>query len=262
MTRTIRAEWVRLLRTTSLLAIGLPFVVLPALITVFAFAAGSGKPGPGPASHLTVSAAELAAWDGYVAGLRSASTVIGVMVMVMVTTSLGGDYTHATLRNLLIRQPNRLRFFLGKLLAILTVVVVVAAVAVAVSIMAAWIAARSYGVSTGAWASILTQSAASWLGLVAAAIGWAAAGAALVTLLRSTAAAIAVGVVWALPVEASLSAAWPGGERWLPAAVFSAVANGGTETIALATAATVGALYAAAAYAVAASVFRARDVRA
>lgn len=262
MTNAFRAEWTRLLRVQTMLAVGLPFVVLPALITVFTFAAGTGTPGPGPAGHLSVSLSELTASDGYLVGLDSATAVIGVIVMVFVAVSFGADYTHATLRNLLVREPRRLHLLTGRLLAMLTFTAGATVLAVAAAAGTAWLAAPRYNVTTGAWAAVVPESLASWGALVAASIAWGTVGATLATLLRSTPAAVVAGVVWALPVEASLSAAWDGGERWLPGAVFNAVAGQGTGTLALTSAIALATVYAAIAYLGVARLFNSRDVSA
>lgn len=260
MIDAFRSEWVRLLRVRTVLAVGLPLALFPALITVFDFAAGTGNPGPGPASHLTVGLSDLTAADGYLVGIDSAATVIGVIVMVFVAVTFGADYTHGTLRNLLVRQPRRTRLLTGRLLALLTFTAGGIVLSVTAAVAAAWVAAASYDVSTDAWAAVVPETIASWAAVIVASIGWGAAGAALAILLRSTPAAVAAGAVWALPVESSLSAAWDSADRWLPGAVFDAVASQGTDARALTTAAALAAVYAAIAHAGATRVFNRRDV--
>jgi hypothetical protein len=255
-----RAEWVRLLRARTLLAVALPLAFFPALISVLTFAAGTGTPGSGPASHLDVSVADLTAPDGYLVGIDPAATVIGVVVMVFFAVSFGADYTHGTLRNLLVRGPRRTLLLTGRLVALFTFTAGGLLVSVTAAVAAAWIASATYDVSSGAWTGVLTESATSWAALVVAAIGWGTVGAALGTVLRSVAAAVAVGVVWVLPVESSLSAVWDRSGRWLPGAVFDAVAAQGTDALALTTAVALVVVYAAIAYASAAWSLNSRDV--
>jgi ABC-2 type transport system permease protein len=255
-----RAEWVRLLRVRTLLAVAIPLTFFPALITVLTFAAGTGAPGSGPASHLTVTLSDLTASDGYLVGIDPAATVIGVVVMVFFAASFGADYTHGTLRNLLVRGPRRTRLLTGRLAAMLAFTAGGLVVSVTASVAAAWAASASYDVSTEAWTEFLTESAASWVALVVASIGWGTIGAALGTVLRSVAAAVAVGVVWVLPVEASLSAAWDGSGRWLPGAVFDAVAAQGSDALSLTTAVALVVVYVAIAYTGAAWLLNSRDV--
>ena len=260
MTNAFRAEWVRLLRARTLLAVALPLTFFPALVTVLTFAAGTGTPGSGPASHLSVSLADLTAGDGYLVGIDPAATMIGVVVLVFFAVSTGADYTHGTLPNLLVRAPRRSRLLTGRLLAMLAFTAGGLLLSVTAALAAAWSASAAYEVSTEAWTAMLPESAASWLALVVAAIGWGTVGAALGTLLRSVAAAVAVGVVWVLPVESSLSAVWDGSGRWLPGAVFDAVAGQGSDALSLATAGALVVVYAAMAYSGSAWLLNSRDV--
>lgn len=260
MTNAFRAEWVRLLRAPTLLAVAIPLTALPALLTVLTFAAGTGTPGPGPASHLTVSRADLVASDGYLVGIDPAATIIGVVVMAFFAVSSGADYSYGTLGNLLVRAPGRTAFLSGRLLAVLAFTAGGLLLSVTAAVATAWIASAAYDVSTGAWSAMLAESAASWAALAVASIGWGAVGAALGTVLRSVAAAVAVGVVWVLPVESSLSAVWDGSGRWLPGAVFDAAAGQGSDALALTTAVALVGVYAAIAYVGAAWSLNSRDV--
>ena len=260
MINAFRAEWVRLLRARTLLAVVVPLAFFPALITVLTFAAGTGSRGSGPGSHLTVSLSDLTASDGYLVGIDPAATVIGVVVMVFFAVSFGADYTHGTLRNVLVRGPRRTRLLTGRILAMLTFTAGGLLVSVTAAAAAAWIAAPSYDVSTGAWTGALAESAAAWAALILASIGWGAVGAALGTVLRSVAAAVAVGVVWVLPVESSLSAVWGSSGRWLPGAVFDAAAGQGSDALSMVAAVGLVVVYAAIAYAGAAWLLNSRDV--
>jgi ABC-2 type transport system permease protein len=260
VTNAFRAEWVRLLRLRTLVAVGIPLGMFPALLTVLTFAAGTGDPGSGPANHLTVTLADLTAADGYVIGVDPGATVIGVVVMTFFAATFGADYTHGTLRNLLVRGPRRTLLLTGRLLALLSFTAAGLVVSVAAAVAAAWIAAPSFDVNTGAWSAVFTESAASWAALLVAAVGWGTIGAALATVLRSVAAAVAVGVVWVLPVESSLSAVWDRSGRWLPGAVFDAAAGQGTNALSLTTAIALVVVYTAIAYVGAAWLLKSRDV--
>lgn len=260
MINALRAEWVRVGRVRPLVAYGVPLAFFPALLTVLAFATGTGAPGPGPASHLSTTRSDLTAPDGYLVGLDPAATVIGVIILVFAAVSFGADYTHGTLRNLLVREPRRSQLLAGRLLALLSFVAIGVALAVGAAAAAGWIAAASYDVSTGAWTAVVPEGAAAWSALLVAATGWATVGAALGILFRSVPASVAVGVVWALPVESALSAVWDSADRTLPGAVFSAVAARGTDALTLATALVLTGTYTAVAFVAAARTFKARDV--
>jgi ABC-2 type transport system permease protein len=234
--------------------------LFPAMLTVLTFAAGTGNPGSGPGSHLDVSLSDLTASDGYLAGIDPAATVIGVVVMVFFAVSIGADYTHGTIRNMLVRGPRRTLLLTGRLLAMLTFTAAGLLVSVTAAVAAAWIASSSYEVSTAAWTGVLGESTLSWVVLVVAAVGWGTLGVALGTALRSVAAAVAVGVVWVLPVESSLSAVWDESGRWLPGAVFDAVAGRGSDDLSMRAAVALVGIYAAIAYGAAIWLLNSRDV--
>lgn len=260
MINTFRAEWVRLLLGRTLVAVAVPLAVFPALITVLTFVAATGHPDAGPGQHLSATVTELAASDGYLVGLEKAATVIGVIVMVLFAVGFGADYSHGTLRNLLVRQPRRTLFLSGKLLAMLAFVAGGLVLAVATAAVAAWVAAARYDVSTAAWSGAPTEIAGAWTALVGSSIGWGITGAVLATVLRSVPAAVAIGAVWALPVESVLTSVWDSGNRWLPGSVFNAVAEQGTDALPLTTAVVLIVVYTGLAYLGAAGSLRSRDV--
>jgi hypothetical protein len=56
-------------------------------------------------------------------------------------------------------------------------------------------------------------------------------GAVLALILRSTAPALSIGLVYILAVEQVILLAWSDGEKWLPGRLISAIAQGGTSVV-------------------------------
>jgi hypothetical protein len=114
------------------------------------------------------------------------------------------------------------------------------------------------GVSTSAWGSTsgLGSLGSTYGNALLSALGYGAFGTGLAITSRSPVSSIA----WLLPVETLLAAAAADSARWLPGQLLSAIASGGTGSIGYARALLLGLLYAAAALAVAAVLFRRRDV--
>jgi ABC-2 type transport system permease protein len=168
------------------------------------------------------------------------------------------------MRNLLVRQPRRVRLLAGKLLAVAGLVTIAVLVSVATAAGVAFPVAAGRGLDTGAWTTATgLQALASGAGdLVLATLGWGLLGAALGIVLRSPAPAVGVGVAYALPLEAILTAAWSQGARWLPGQLLGALATGGTADVTHARAAVLLAVYLAIALAAAATLFARRDVTA
>jgi ABC-type transport system involved in multi-copper enzyme maturation permease subunit len=174
------------------------------------------------------------------------------------------EYGNGTLRNLLVRQPDRLRFLAGKLLAQATFIAITAALAFGAALVTALLVAPGQGVSTSAW---LTGDGARSLlatlgNLMLSTIAWGMIGAVLAVVLRSTATAIAGGLAYALVVENLLNATVSGSDRWLPGQLIDAIAQGGTSTVSYTSALVQVGLYLVVALGVAGTVFRQRDVAA
>jgi ABC-2 type transport system permease protein len=258
--RVARADLRRFLKPTYLLAaIGLPgFFGL--MVTALAFnqlGGGTTTAAPGGA---TVTMAEATASNGYLLGLNLAFSFIGVIAVTMAAISVATDYSQGTLRNLLVRQPNRVRLLLGKLLALWVLMTISAIAATITSTLAAHALASGSGVSTTAWdLSLLVGRTA---GLSVGLFGWAVIGALLATIFRSVPAAIGAGIGWALPVETIIGSTWKAGKSWFPGGIFQAIASAGSATVPLQRAITVGVAYFAIGIGAALIVFKRREVTA
>jgi hypothetical protein len=56
--------------------------------------------------------------DGFVHGVVTASTLIGVVGLCLFAATVASDYSQGTLRNLLVREPRRALLLSGKFLAL------------------------------------------------------------------------------------------------------------------------------------------------
>jgi ABC-2 type transport system permease protein len=145
---------------------------------------------------------------------------------------MASEYTQGTLRHLLVWEPRRLRLLAGTWFGV--------AAAVAASVMAACliagavgvVTAAMYGYATSAWFTAQGSAAlvAAVGNLAVAAVGWSLFGTVLAIAFRAPAAAIGVGVAYALPVEALLERVTDGTARWLPGELLTALAVGGNDT--------------------------------
>jgi hypothetical protein len=205
MLRAFRSEWLKLRRPGMALAAGV-VVVLGALSTAITITAAQDTPGrrSGPGSGRP-TLDELAAADGLARTLERAATLLGVVALVIFAVAVAAEYSQGTLRNLLVRQPRRLRLLTGKLLAIAGLVTIAVAVSVGAAAGIAFPLAAGRGLDTGAWTTATgLQALASGAGdLVLATLGWGLLGAVLGIVLRSPALAVGVGVAYALPSKPS-----------------------------------------------------------
>jgi len=261
------ASWTKLRRPALLRGTCGALAVVSWLITTLIFVragepAGASR-GGGPGERAT-SLASLAQSSGLLTGLSRSVMLIGIVALCVAAAQLAREYTQGTLRNLLIRRPQRLQLLGGTWAALVTFMAGAVAVAAVASGATALIAAQVKGIDTTAWfGSDGLTSSMQTLGESALAIaGYTTLGAALGSILRTPVVAVAVAIGWLLPIEGILGSVIDGADRWLPGSLLTAIASGGTTTTALGAAVVTTATYLAVAMSVAAVLFRRRDVTA
>lgn len=270
MLRSFKSEMRKLLRGPLVMGVAGSMAALTTLATflVFATAEGGGTAEvprgiDGSPEFAARSAAALAASSGLVEGVNLATLFIGVIAVVVVAWKVAGEFDKGTIRNLLTRQPNRVRLLGGKLLALWVFVAAAAMAAVVVSIGSAILVGPIYAVDTSAWftTSGAEAVASTTADLVIAVVGYAAIGALLGIVMRSAAPAIGIALAWLLPVESLLARFTDTAGDWLPGQVFSDLAAGGPE-LGYTRALTVTLGYAAVAIIASLALFKWRDVTA
>jgi ABC-type transport system involved in multi-copper enzyme maturation permease subunit len=185
-----------------------------------------------------------------------------VVTLAVWAISVASEYSQGTLRNLLVRQPRRLRLLAGKLLALASFTAGALVVAGVAATAVALLLAPTRGIPTSAWFSAdgLAALCSGFANLLLATWGWGLLGALLALLLRSPAAAVGAGVAYALPFELVLTTAWASGARWLPGQLLGTLADGGSAAVSYGRAAALLAVYGALVVAAAATLFTRRDV--
>ncbi|OAA28836.1 ABC-2 family transporter protein [Frankia sp. EI5c] len=226
MINAFRSEWVPLLRRRFLLgtlAAVAAVAALGATLTIFSTGRTDFDGDP-------VTVAMLAAPSGVSEGLEAVTILLGVVALSVTAAALAGEYSRGTLRNQLVAQPHRLRLLAGKCLALAVFVVLVVAVSALVAVGLSFALAPVRGIPTDQWTSLagLAQFGRSLVNVSLGALGYAAVGALAAVVLRSPAAAIAVGLAYALPVEMLVSRIYGPAGGWLPAHLMEILAVGGT----------------------------------
>ncbi len=262
------ASWTKLRRPSLLWGTYGALAILSALITTLIFVTAgepaAAGPGPGGRSGRVITVASLSQSSGLVSGLTQAVMLIGIVALCVAASQMAAEYTQGTLRNLLIRRPQRLQLLGGTWGALVTFMAGAFAVAAVVSGVTALIAAQAKGIDTSAWftGDGLTSSLQSIGEGALAVAGYTTLGAALGSILRAPVLAVAVAIGWLLPIEGILGSVIDGVNRWLPGSLLTAIAGGGTTTVALGAALVTVAAYLAVAMGVAGALFRRRDVTA
>ena len=160
---------------------------------------------------------------GLITVIGQARSLIIVVALIMVTANVAAEWSQGTLRNLLVREPRRVRLLTGKIVALLLFVTVSAALTLLVSAGLILITAQTQGISTAAWTSpeaigaFLSFLGNELIGLV----GIGLLGMLIAVLTRSTGAAVGVALGYALVPEGLIAMVWLGGSEWLPVRVFN-----------------------------------------
>jgi ABC-2 type transport system permease protein len=217
MIRAFRSEITKLNRL-SVLGGGAAMVVLPAALSYLQANQALSKSPPSRllAAALPTSQGLITVMGGHVEPLMMAIAVI------LVTANVAAEWSQGTLRNLLVREPGRLRLLAGKMLALLLLVVITGALALLVGAGATLAAASSNGISTAPWTSadgittFLTFFGNELLNLV----GVSLLGMFIAVLTRSASAAVGISLAYVLAGEALIGAIWSGGAQWLPVHLF------------------------------------------
>ncbi|WP_131765964.1 ABC transporter permease subunit [Candidatus Protofrankia californiensis] len=224
MTATLLAEWVKLGRSRFF------FGTLAAVVSVAALGAILTMLSVGRSDYdgVVVTATTMSRPDGVMQGLEAVSILLGVVGLAVTAAVIGADYTHGTLRNQLMAQPYRLRLLLGKCLALVAFVAVMIAAATVVAVAASFAIAPVRGVDTSAWHSVagLAEIGKGYVNVLASSLGYATLGLLVGVVFRSPAAAVSVGLAYALPLEMLVSRIWSPAASWLPARLMDAMAAG------------------------------------
>jgi ABC-2 type transport system permease protein len=235
MINSFRAEWIKLKRPAVVLGAGGALLALALLATLLTFVAADETVGPPPLNNppLLSTTGELAGASGISRGFVVAAGFIGILVLVLFTASIAGEFSQGTLRTMLTRQPRRTRLLTGKLAALLAAAALAIVAALAASIALSFALAAIRGVSTTNW---LTSSGAAEVGraygnsLLMVAL-FAILGSSLGLIVRATVPAVAIAVAWMMPIEHIIQGVWADAARWFPGLVLDAISRNGTDIV-------------------------------
>ena len=204
----------------------------------------------------------LALSSGGVQGFANVGGFLGIIALCVFAAQTAQEYTYGTLRNLLVRQPSRMKILAGKLISMIIFALAMITVSAIVSIGISAILAPTVDVSTELWFSSVGIEFiyTTFVNVIISVIGFGIIGMVLGLLLRSPISAISFGVLWLLIVEILLIAVKNSLQSWLPGYQLSTIASGGSADVTYSHALAVGGAYVAVGAVVASILFVRRDV--
>ena len=261
MLRSFFAESRKLRRPTLALSTLLTVAAFSVLFTSIVFLnIKSGKPNTKMGE--TITANELSQYFGLVYGFKLVAYFLDITALCIFASQTAQEYTFGTLRNLLVRQPKRIKILGGKFLAMSLFAAVMVAFTAIVTIATSYALAGRGGVNTSEWSSSagLQLLAQTYGNVLLSAIGLGTLGMILGLLFRSPIIAISIGVLWSLILENILVAAIRGTMKWLPAQNIGNIAEGGTASMSYTHSILIALLYLGVGSGVVTWLFQRRDV--
>jgi ABC-2 type transport system permease protein len=209
-----------------------------------------------------ISREVLALSSGGVQGFANVGGFLGIIALCVFAAQTAQEYTYGTLRNLLVRQPSRMKVLFGKLVSMIIFALAMITVSAVVSIGISVILAPTIDVSTKMWftSAGIEFIYTTFVNVVISVIGFGIIGMVLGLLLRSPISAISFGVLWLLIVEILLIAVKNSLQSWLPGYQLSTIASGGSADVTYSHALATGGAYVAVGAIVASILFVRRDV--
>lgn len=221
MVRAFLSELLKFRRWSLLASVGV-MMAASAFIAYLTFhQIASGATGP----EMTDLIRSFRTTQGLVAIIGQARSLIITISLIIVTANIAAEWSQGTLRNLLMREPGRLRLLAGKMLALLLFIAVSLALTLAITAVFVIAVAQFQGISTAAWTSPEgIRLFLSFFGNEALClVGISFLGLLIAVLVRSTGAAVGIALAYVLVPEGLIAVVWPQGSEWLPVRVFNYV---------------------------------------
>ncbi|GHO68011.1 hypothetical protein KSC_069030 [Ktedonobacter sp. SOSP1-52] len=147
--RAFRSEVLKFRRWSVLAGAGMMLVVSTFIAYLTFHQIASGTTG----LEMTGLIASFHTPQGLVSVIGQARSLIIAIALILVSANLAAEWTQGTLRNLLVREPHRLRWLAGKMLAVVLFVLLSMLLTFVISSTFILILAQGQGIQTTAWTS-------------------------------------------------------------------------------------------------------------
>lgn len=261
MLNVFRAEWRKLRRPMLVAGSMAGSLFFTVLVSIFLFKNIDSPDGNGDRGTI-IGRPILESIEGSVIAISSVGLFLGITVLCVFAAQISHEYTYGTLRNLLVRQPGRLRLLAGKLISMKIFALIMVLISGFVSILISYFLApgakveRSLWFTTEGWTKIFQTN----INVAISVVGFGLIGMVMGLLLRSPISSIAIGVLWILIIENLLGAVKSSTLEWLPGNQLNVIAVGGTPQVSYTHGMTLAAIYIGVGAVIASILFSRRDV--
>ena len=201
-------------------------------------------------------------FDGPTYSYSMVTSFMGYVALTIFASQTAQEYTFGTLRNLLVRQPNRIILFLGKYLAMTVFAILFVLFTFILNVGLSYILAKYQHLGIDSWSSTKGLQGLSKLFFksMIAMIGFGSFGMALGMILKSPLGAISASLLWFLVVEGLLGAILKGATKWLPGNALMVINDGGMTSLPFTRGLLIAATYVIALMSISGYLFHTRDV--
>jgi len=259
--RIFFAEWRKLRRPTLLLGTLGAVAFFSVLVSSVLFLMIDSPRGNGDRG-VRITREMLSLSSGSTQSFSSIGNLLGIIALCVFAAQTAQEYSLGTLRNLLVRQPGRIRILVGKLASMKAFAIVMTLVSAVISIAVSYALAGGKNVNTALWFNSdgRLEIAKTLLNVYISIIGFGIIGMVLGIVLRSPISSISLGVLWLLIVENIVGALKSSTLNWLPGNQLGTIATGGSPTVSYSHALSLSAIYVSVALVIATVLFTKRDV--
>ena len=259
--RIFFAEWRKLRRPTLLLGTLGAVAFFSVLVSSLLFLMIDSPNGNGDRG-VRITREMLSLSNGATYSFSSIGNLLGIIALCVFAAQTAQEYSLGTLRNLLVRQPGRIRLLVGKLASMKVFAIIMTLVSAVISIGVSYALAGGKDVNTTLWFNSdgRLEIAKTLLNVFISILGFGIIGMVLGILLRSPISSISLGVLWLLIVENIVGAVKASTLQWLPGNQLGTIAVGGTESVSYTHALSLSGLYVGIALVIATVLFTRRDV--
>jgi ABC-type transport system involved in multi-copper enzyme maturation permease subunit len=232
MINVIRAELTKLRRPSLSISTLIAVTFVTGLVTSLLFLLVDSPEGNGErGTRISREVLELS--TGISISFSNSAGLLGIVALCIFAAQTAQEYTYGTLRNLLVRQPSRMKILIGKLISMKMFAIVMVTISALIALGLSFVFAGVMDVSTTAWSTTEARSAVvqGFVNVLIATIGFGIFGMILGLLFRSPISAISIGVIWNLIIEGLLSVFVSDLSRYFPGQLLTVVADGGTDEI-------------------------------
>jgi ABC-2 type transport system permease protein len=148
--RIFKAEWRKLRRPTLLLGTLGAVIFFSGLVSSLLFLLLDSPTGNGDRG-VVITRETLSLATGATQAFSSVGSLLGIVALCVFAAQTAQEYTYGTLRNILVRQPSRIKVLVGKLVSMKAFAVLMVLVSAIVSIGISVVLADGKGVSTQLW---------------------------------------------------------------------------------------------------------------